>query len=100
MDTGSTYSFETWGGGKKTLTTNTTLKSTIQTQYIEQEEAEFLETMFNSTAVMMIEKGTFAISQRVVITNKSFEKKTSAKNKLQIQYTFEIEHSNQINTNN
>ena len=100
LDTGSTYSFETWGGGKKTLTTSTTLKSTIQTQYIEQEEAEFLETMFNSTAVMMIQKGTFKISQRVVITNKSFEKKTSAKNKLQIQYTFEIEHSNPINTNN
>ena len=100
LDTGSTYSFETWDGGKKTLTTSTTLKSTIQTQYIEQEEAEFLETMFNSTAVMMIQKGRFAISQRVVITNKSFEKKTSAKNKLQIQYTFEIEHSNPINTNN
>ena len=100
LDSGTSYKYYTWQGGKKTLTTSTTLKSTIQTQYIEQEEAEFLETMFNSTAVMMIEKGTFAISQRVVITNKSFEKKTSAKNKLQIQYTFEIEHSNPINTNN
>ena len=100
LDTGTSYKYYNWQGGKKTLTTTATLKSTIQTQYIEQEEAEFLETMFNSTAVMMIQKGTFAISQRVVITNKSFEKKTTAKNKLQIQYTFEIEHSNPINTNN
>tara|TARA_R110001583_G_scaffold51316_1_gene160299 strand:+ start:2861 stop:4384 length:1524 start_codon:yes stop_codon:yes gene_type:complete len=100
LDSGTSYKYYTWEGGKKTLTTSATLKSTIQTQYIEQEESEFLETMFNSPSVMMIEKGTFAISQRVVITNKSFEKKTSAKNKLQIQYTFEIEHSNPINTNN
>jgi hypothetical protein len=99
LETGSVYSFDTWGAGTQSLVTSSVLKATIQTQYITQEEGAFLENMFNSTSVMALKKGTQTTSQRVVVTNKSFQRKTSPKNKLQIQYTFEIEYSNPLNTN-
>ena len=93
------FTFDTWGAGKRTLVTSSTLKSTLQTQFIQQAEGQFLETLFSSSVVMVIEKGNTTVSQSVVISNKSFQRKTSAKNKLQIQYTFEIEYSNALNTN-
>ncbi len=99
LDTGAVYSFNTWGAGTKTLTTKRKLKSTLQTQYISEEEADFLETLFSSNAVMVIENLATPVSQSVVITNKSFQRMTTAKNKLQIQYTFTIEYANPLNTN-
>ena len=100
LDTGSTYSFNTWGAGTRTLTTASKLKSQLQTQYIDEAEAQFLETLFNSTVVMQIQNdGVEDFSQSVVITDKSFQRRTKAKDKLKIQYTFTIEYSNPINTN-
>lgn len=100
LDRGSTYSFDTWGAGTRTLTTRSKLKSQLQTQYIDEAEAQFLETLFNSTVVMQIQQaGVDTFSQSVVITDKSFQRRTKAKDKLQIQYTFTIEYSNPINTN-
>ena len=100
LDTGSTYSFNTWGAGTRTLTTASKLKSQLQTQYIDEAEAQFLETLFNSTVVMQIQSdGIEDFSQSVVITDKSFQRRTKAKDKLKIQYTFTIEYSNPINTN-
>ena len=100
LDTGSTYSFNTWGAGTRTLTTASKLKSQLQTQYIDETEAQFLETLFNSTVVMQIQNdGVEDFSQSVVITDKSFQRRTKAKDKLKIQYTFTIEYSNPINTN-
>lgn len=100
LDKGSTYSFDTWGSGKRTLTTASKLRSTLQTQYIDEVEAQFLETLFNSTVVMQIQQGGVdTYSQSVVITDKSFQRRTKGKDRLQIQYTFNIEYSNPINTN-
>ncbi len=99
LDTGDVYSFNTWGAGTKTLTTKRKLQSTLQTQYISEEEADFLETLFSSNAVMVIENLATPVSQSVVVTNKSFQRMTTAKNKLQIQYTFTIEYANPLNTN-
>ena len=100
LDSGSTYSFDTWGSGKRILTTASKLRSTLQTQYIYEEEAKFLETLFNSTVVMQIQQaGVDTYSQSVVITDKSFQRRTKGKNRLQIQYSFNIEYSNPINTN-
>jgi len=101
LDSGSTYSFDTWGAGTRTLTTRSKLKSQLQTQYIDEAEAQFLETLFNSTVVMKIGQGGSAkdVSQSVVITDKSFQRRTKGKDRLQIQYTFTIEYSNPINTN-
>ena len=100
LDSGSTYSFDTWGAGTRTLTTRSKLKSQLQTQYIDEAEAQFLETLFNSTVVMQIQQaGVDTFSQSVVITDKSFQRRTKAKDRLQIQYTFTIEYSNPLNTN-
>ena len=100
LDSGETYSFDTWGAGTRTLTTRSKLKSQLQTQYIDEAEAQFLETLFNSTVVMQIQQsGVDTFSQSVVITDKSFQRRTKAKDRLQIQYTFTIEYSNPLNTN-
>lgn len=100
LDRGSTYSFDTWGAGTRTLTTASKLKSQLQTQYIDEAEAQFLETLFNSTVVMQIQQaGVDTFSQNVIITDKSFQRRTKAKDRLKIQYTFTIEYSNPINTN-
>tara|TARA_R100000458_G_C8268353_1_gene243185 strand:+ start:388 stop:1920 length:1533 start_codon:yes stop_codon:yes gene_type:complete len=100
LDSGSTYIFDTWGAGTRTLTTRSKLKSQLQTQYIDEAEAQFLETLFNSTIVMQIQQaGVDTFSQSVVITDKSFQRRTKAKDRLQIQYTFTIEYSNPLNTN-
>ena len=100
LDRGETYSFDTWGAGTRTLTTASKLRSTLQTQYIDEAEAQFLETLFNSTVVMQIQQsGVDTYSQSVVVTDKSFQRRTKGKDRLQIQYTFNIEYSNHINTN-
>ena len=100
LDRGETYSFDTWGAGTRTLTTASKLRSTLQTQYIDESEAQFLETLFNSTVVMQIQQsGVDTYSQSVVVTDKSFQRRTKGKDRLQIQYTFNIEYSNHINTN-
>jgi hypothetical protein len=100
LDYGSTYSFDTWGAGTRTLTTASKLKSQLQTQYIDEAESQFLETLFNSTVVMQIQQaGVDTFSQSVVITDKSFQRRTKGKDRLKIQYTFTIEYSNPINTN-
>ena len=101
LDSGDTYIFDTWGAGTRTLTTRSKLKSQLQTQYIDEAEAQFLETLFNSTVVMKILQGGSDkdVSQSVVITDKSFQRRTKAKDRLQIQYTFTIEYSNPLNTN-
>jgi hypothetical protein len=100
LDSGETYSYNTWEAGTRTLYTKLKLKTTLQTQLIEEGEGQFLESLFNSNTVMVIEKGTSVpVSQSVVVSNKSFERKTGPKNKVQIQYTFDIEYANQLNTN-
>jgi len=100
LDRGETYSFDTWGAGTRTLTTASKLRSTLQTQYIDEVEAQFLETLFNSTVVMQIQQsGVDTFSQSVIVTDKSFQRRTKGKDRLQIQYTFNIEYSNHINTN-
>jgi hypothetical protein len=101
LDSRPSYYFNTWGAGKRTLTTASKLRSTLQTQYIDEAEALFLETLFNSTVVMQIQQVGFGnrFSQSVVITDKSLQRRTKGKNRLQIQYTFNIEYSNPLNTN-
>jgi len=97
------YRFDTWGQGKRTLKTNTTLKARLQTQFITEEESKYLEPLFSSPAVMVIDNNmettTFEnAGQSVIVTSKSYERKTSPKNKLEIQYTFEIEYANKLST--
>lgn len=91
------------GTRQRTLKTNTTLKARLQTQFITEEESKYLEPLFSSPAVMVIDNNmettTFEnAGQSVIVTSKSYERKTSPKNKLEIQYTFEIEYANKLST--
>ena len=103
LNEGDVYTFNTWSRGKDVLKTNTSLKATVESQYMSQQQAQLLEPLFSSPSVMIIDNGlittTFeGASQPVVITNKSFERKTTAKNRIEIKYTFEIEYASQLNT--
>ena len=103
LNEGTVYTFDTWSRGKRVLKTNTKLTAKVETQFISQETAEFLEPLFSSPAVMIIDNGlttqTFEdYSQPVIITSKSFERKTTEKNRIEIKYTFDIEYASQLNT--
>ena len=103
LNVGTVYTFDTWSRGKNVLKTNTSLKATVESQYMSQQQAQLLEPLFSSPSVMIIDNGlitpTFdGASQPVVLTSKSFERKTTAKNRIEIKYTFEIEYANQLNT--
>ena len=95
LDTGTKYAYYNWQGGTRTLYTKPKLKSRLQTQYILEEESQFLESLFKSNNVIILT----GQQQSVVVTNKSFERKTIEKDKLFIQYTFDIEYSNELNSN-
>lgn len=100
LDSDNSYNYYNWQGGTKTYMTNTKLKTSLSTQYITEQESQFLESLFRSNNVMIIQSGSVVpVSQSVVISNKSFIKKEQAKDKLQIQHTFEIEYSNNLNNN-
>lgn len=100
LDSANNYNYYNWQGGTKTLYNTAKLRTSLTTQYITKQEGDLLKNLFKSNNVMIIESGSIVpVSQSVVISNKSFVIKETAKDKLQIQYTFEIEYSNELNTN-
>ena len=103
LNNGAVYTFDTWSRGKSVLKTNTTATARVESQYMSQQQAELLEPLFSSPNVMIIDNGlitpTFeGASQPVIVTSKSFERKTTAKNRIEIKYTFEIEYASKLNT--
>ena len=103
LNDGDVYTFDTWSRGKSVLKTNTTATARIESQFMSEQQAQLLEPLFSSPSVMIIDNGlittTFeGASQPVVITNKSFERKTKSKNRIEIKYTFEIEYASKLNT--
>ena len=100
LDSANNYNYYNWQGGTRTLYNTAKLRTSLTTQYITKQEGDLLENLFKSNNVMIIESGSVVpVSQSVVISNKSFVIKETAKDKLQIQYTFDIEYSNELNTN-
>ena len=103
LNDGDVYTFDTWSRGKSVLKTNTTATARIESQFMSEQQAKLLEPLFSSPSVMIIDNGlittTFeGASQPVVVTNKSFERKTKSKNRIEIKYTFEIEYASKLNT--
>lgn len=103
LNDGNVYTFDTWSRGKHVLKTNTTLKARVESQFMSEKQGELLEPLFSSPDVMIIDNGivtpTFeGTSQPVIVTNKSFERKTTGKNGVQIKYTFDIELASKLNT--
>ena len=95
----ATYSYNNFDRGKRTRKTDAMIKETINTDFISEAEAEFLENLIMSTNVHIVENDDTLYTVPVMVTDKSFVKKTVANNKVKIQYTINIEYANPVNTN-
>ena len=95
----ATYSYNNFDRGKRTRKTEARMKETLNTDFISEEEADFLQNLMVSTNVYLIENDYTDFTVPVMVSNSSFVKKTVANNKLKIQYSVNIEYANPINTN-
>jgi len=94
----STFDYNNWEGGKSTLFTEATKKLTINTDWLNEDEAVWLEELFTTTTAQILDNDE-AIVYPVIITDKSYTKKTSVNNKIKIQYSVKLEYSNPVRTN-
>ena len=107
LDSNFAYKYYNWEAGNKTLYTKGKMSATLTTDFLNTDEARLLEFLFKSNEVKVVENKTntlfdpssIAMSQPVVITNKTYEIKKTIDLKAQVQYTFEVQYSNDINTN-
>jgi len=95
----ATYSYNNFDRGKRTRKTEARMKETLNTDFISESEAGFLQNLMVSTNVYVIENDYTDFTVPVMVSNSSFVKKTLANNKLKIQYSVNIEYANPINTN-
>jgi len=84
--------------GKTTRQTTASLKETLNTDWLSENEATLMEKLLMSTNVYIIENSDTEFTQGVLITDSSIIKKTVANDRL-IQYTINIEYANPVNTN-
>ena len=84
--------------GKTTRQTTATLRETLNTDWITEQDASLLEKLIMSTDVYIVENADTDFTQAVMVSDTSFVKKTVANDKL-IKYTINIEYANPINTN-
>ncbi len=94
----SKYRYNNTQRGKKTREVTATLKETLKTDWIKEQDANLVEKLIMSTDVYIVENADTTYTQGVVVTDSSFVRKTNANDKL-IQYTIQIEYANPINTN-
>tara|TARA_R100000664_G_scaffold6054_1_gene10988 strand:+ start:1846 stop:3276 length:1431 start_codon:yes stop_codon:yes gene_type:complete len=92
-----TFNYDTWDRGKKTLYTEATRKLTINSDWLNPDEGAWLEELFTSTNVQIL--GDDSIVYPVILTDKTYTKKTSVNNKIKIQYTIKLEYANKVRTN-
>tara|TARA_R110002020_G_scaffold418666_1_gene627869 strand:+ start:363 stop:1823 length:1461 start_codon:yes stop_codon:yes gene_type:complete len=93
------YSYDNFGRGKKTRQTTALVKETLNTDWITEQDAQLLEGLIMSTNVEVIENADTTYTVPVMVTDKSFVRKTVANDKIKIQYTINIEYANPLNTN-
>ncbi len=84
--------------GKTTRQTTATLKETLNTDWLSENEATLMEKLLISTNVYILDNADTEFTQAVMITDSNIVRKTQANDKL-IQYTINIEYANPINTN-
>ncbi len=93
------YSYDNFDRGKRTRQTTALIKETINTDWITEQDAQLLEGLIMSTNVEVIENADTDYTVPVMVTDTSFVRKTVANDKIQIQYTIQIEYANPLNTN-
>ena len=96
---GQKYTYSNTQRGKKTRSVEAVQKETLNTDWMVEEQAQFLENLFMSKNVNMVKSAFTDYNYPVIITDTSFVKKTNANDRLKIQYTINIEYSNPVNTN-
>jgi len=94
----ASYNYDNWEGGKKTLFKTATQKIVINSDWLNEDEAVWLEELFTSTNIQILDDD-YTIVYPVVITDKAYTTKTSVNNKIKIQYTLNLEYSNKVRTN-
>ena len=94
----SQYRYNNTQRGKTTRQTTAILKETLNTDWINEQDANLLEKLIMSTDVYIVENADTTYTQAVMITDSSFVRKTVA-NDRKIQYTINIEYANPLNTN-
>lgn len=92
------YTYSNVDRGKQTRQTEATLTEVLNTDFINDDQAELLESLMVSTNVQIVENDDTTFTVPVTITDKKFERKTIANDTL-IQYSITIEYANPINTN-
>jgi hypothetical protein len=95
--TSNTFNYNNWDRGNETLFTDAKRKLVINSDYLNEDEAVWLEELFTSVNVQILEDG--GIVKPVIITDKSYTKKTSVNDKIKIQYTVNLEYANKVRTN-
>jgi len=91
------FSYDNWDRGAGTLYTEAKRKLTINSDWLNEDEAVWLEELFTSINVQIIDDSD--VIYPVVLTDKSYTKKTSVNNKIKIQYTIKLEYANKVRTN-
>lgn len=95
---GDYYSYNNTSRGKVTRKTGAILRETLETDWILEKEGEFLESLFTSIRVDIVENDDTDYTESVIIKNTSFTRKTIVNDKF-IQYQVEIEYAIPRNTN-
>jgi hypothetical protein len=91
------FNYSNWERGRETLFTKAKRKLVINSDWLNEDEAVWLEELFTSVNVQIL--GDNGVVYPVIITNKLYTKKTSVNNKIKIQYTVNLEYSNEVRTN-
>ena len=91
------FSYENQDGGRKVLFTEVKRKLTLNSDWLNEDEGAWLEELFTSDQVQQVQDD--GIVYPVILTNKSYTKKTSLNNKIKIQYKITLEYSNKVKTN-
>ena len=95
----STFSYNSWEGGRSGLFTDAKRKLTINSDWLNDNEAAWLEELFTSNTVQIIDDEETVVYP-VLVTDKSYTKKNSLNNKIKVQYSIKLEYANNIRTNN
>ena len=94
----STFNYNNWDGGKKTLFTEANRMLVINSDWLNEDEAVWLEELFTSTQIQILDN-YYAILYPVLLREKTYTKKTSLNNKIKIQYKMKLEYANNVRTN-
>ena len=91
------FTYENWDSGRQVLFTEGKRKLVINSDWLNEDEAAWIEELFTSANVEVLADNN--IVYPVMVMDKTYTKKTSVNNKIKIQYKISLEYSNKVKTN-